>query len=118
MLLTSCVSLQAVQLEVQIHLKIHPHVCQAVEVFVKKFSVRHAEVFVKKFSVRHAEVFVKKFPVRHAEVFVKKFPVRHAEVFVKKFPVRHAFQGVHQIHLLYLTSCFMNKINKEICMHV
>ena len=85
-------------------MKIHPHVRHAVEVFVKKFSVRHAEVFVKKFSVHHAEVFVKK-AVRHAEVFVKK-------------AVRHAFQGVHQIHLLYLTSCFMNKINKEIWMHV
>ena len=80
MLLTSCVSLQAAQLEVQIH--------------QSPLDVRHAvEVFVKKLSVRHV-----------------------VEVFVKKFSVRHAFQGVHQIHLLCLMSCFMNKINKSACM--
>ena len=67
MLLTSCVSLQAAQLEVQIH--------------QSPLDVRHA-----------------------------------VEVFVKKFSVCHAFQGVHQIHLLCLTSCFMNKINKSACM--
>ena len=105
MLLTSSVSLQGVELEFQMN-QIHRHVRHA----FPESSVCHAfQVFVK-FSVRHA------FPessVRHAfQVFVKS-SVRHA---FAKTSVRHAgYQGFcqpAQIHLLYLTSCFMNKINK------
>ena len=84
MLLTSSVSLQGVELEFQMN-QIHRHVRHA----FPESSVRHAfQVFVKS-SVRHA---------------FAKTSVRHA-----------GYQGFcqpAQIHLLYLTSCFMNKINK------
>ena len=87
MLLTSSVSLQGVELEFQMN-QIHRHVRHA----FPESSVHHAfQVFVKS-SVRHT------FPV------FAKTSVRHA-----------GYQGFcqpAQIHLLYLTSCFMNKINK------
>ena len=86
MLLTSCVSLEAAQLEVQIH--------------------------QSPLDVRHAFQGVHQSPLDVRHVFQGVFQGVHQS----PLDVRHVFQGVFQGVHLCLTSCFMNKINKSACM--